>query len=1286
MSSQRTIRKLDKVSSNSLDERVSSAQWALAAWALLITVLVVVLGGFDDPRLLYNGWVRLCGVLATWGLLAWAVATPGRWMAERLRLGVAISLVLHTVLALVLVYAHLTFLLTEPKPDVYRQLVAEQQETPKLVDVVRPDTTDQPVFEKPAPTDRLTQQKPDAQQAKASSSSPSQPNPDPPELANAQAPQSLVERRPRTALVHRAKSPGQRSRQSESAKLATTVPKSVVKTEQLTKSANSRPSPAAQVAKAVSQATEASVSEPDLPAQPQPVSKANRDNSDAPRIAQTPPAPRRRQSPTEVVEPTLAKVAPSLTTPQTNRLTADPSRLDKPRSQTPASQDVVEPQQQRETPPSNIARRDTRARQLPLAASPTPLDRRTPIDVARAIAATPQSREPDDTTQATAQAERPVEPVATAVSKQPSPNTISDATADAENPNPAAPVVKPNRRRESQLVAETSAPTRNSSPNFKQAELNPDKSTPDPLIAATPRETTRQTSTSPAPRVLADSRGGAATRGEGLNSLNDSPAAPRYSAPFATATARRERSTQTERGAALAPNPVAKIVRSRASAAEPTSTLLALPVPEADVAGTETPQAISASSSAAVERQFANVTLGDVTAAEGRAEFDTGPPQIAPERGSGRGAIGGRLAMRAPQSTSGLGPRRAASAAMSPTATSTATPSGAAAPAGASPAAIARSQPQQGGAASPSIAGKSSRVDAPRLVQGRAPAGAMSGGGASSPSIGPPASAVDVGATPPRAGGSIARTRTTRSRQQSPSVAMSGGAAPARSSAGSSRSAAVAAAVLEPIAVALATPSAIDLGGSQPAAPAPATASATNAAPKRKTLMPAAVGVGGLATEPTLDAGIPQRVARRQSDALRMTPSRFANRSEGGEPTPPGRKRNPAPAFAARSDRVDAAPITNPSDPSPKTEAAIELGLEFLSRLQQEDGRWSLAEFGDLPVSEDELPNIQADGAATGLALLAFLGGGYDHFDDKYQTVVQRGLDYLVDQQTERGDIFPERRADSVGRNLPALKATRFYSHGIATLALCEAYGMTGDDELREPAQAALNYITETQHQRLNGWRYTEGSNSDLSVTGWQIMALRSGELAGLRVNQQTYRRAKQFVEQCRRSDGKNALYCYNPFVTGANEKTKHHDQPGTVMTSVGMLMQLYLGQNRDAPLMQRGADHLVQNLPTHAGEFTRAPVGTDKNPQRDTYYWYYATQVMFHMGGDHWQQWHEHLHPLLVNHQTVEGPLAGSWNPQRPVPDMWGHVGGRLYVTCMNLLSLEVSYRHLPLYEMTGK
>jgi hypothetical protein len=121
----------------------------------------------------------------------------------------------------------------------------------------------------------------------------------------------------------------------------------------------------------------------------------------------------------------------------------------------------------------------------------------------------------------------------------------------------------------------------------------------------------------------------------------------------------------------------------------------------------------------------------------------------------------------------------------------------------------------------------------------------------------------------------------------------------------------------------------------------------------------------------------------------------------------------------------------------------------------------------------------------------------------------------------------------------------------------------------------------------------------------------------------------------------------------------------------------MYLGWRRNNPAFARGATYLARIPPA---------IGTKSNPQRDTYYWYYGTQVMFQMGGKYWRDWNEALHPLLVDAQIREGELAGSWDPLKPVPDRWAAHAGRLYVTTMNLLSLEVTYRHLPLYEDTAK
>lgn len=113
--------------------------------------------------------------------------------------------------------------------------------------------------------------------------------------------------------------------------------------------------------------------------------------------------------------------------------------------------------------------------------------------------------------------------------------------------------------------------------------------------------------------------------------------------------------------------------------------------------------------------------------------------------------------------------------------------------------------------------------------------------------------------------------------------------------------------------------------------------------------------------------------------------------------------------------------------------------------------------------------------------------------------------------------------------------------------------------------------------------------------------------------------------------------------------------------------MRQYLGMKRDDPQLIAGANFLLTRLPDFG--------------QRDSYYWYYATQVMFHMQGEHWTEWNGALRDMLVSSQAKEGAASGSWDPIRPTPEKWGSAGGRHYLTCLNLLMLEVYYRHLPLY-----
>lgn len=426
--------------------------------------------------------------------------------------------------------------------------------------------------------------------------------------------------------------------------------------------------------------------------------------------------------------------------------------------------------------------------------------------------------------------------------------------------------------------------------------------------------------------------------------------------------------------------------------------------------------------------------------------------------------------------------------------------------------------------------------------------------------------------------------------------------------------------------------------------------------------LPIELGPIGLTGRSGVKPGVIPSSNRIDKSAIDFPRGRRPKREVGGPITPFGNKVASVESFQRRITRTrGGAPPAPAGMVGPATEEAIELGLAYLAERQNEDGSWSLQGHGTEVL-------LQSDSAATGLCLLAFQGAGYTHRQHQYADTVSRGLKFLVDNQRTNGDLY--RREDPLSDQNVA-----FYSHGIASLAVCEAYGMTQDTELKDPAQAALDYIVQTQHRKRGGWRYTPQVSADTSVTGWMMMALKSGQLSGLEVPSTTYQGIQKWLRLAQ-SPQRPDRYRYNPFAPDTPTQ-RHGQRPTPTMTSVGMLMRMYLGWRRDNRAMRSAADYLLKYPPQ---------IGTPRSPQRDTYYWYYATQVMFHMGGQTWEQWNRFLNPLLVDSQIKNGPEAGSWDPKLPVPDRWGAHAGGVYVTSMNLLSLEVYYRHLPIYEDTAQ
>ncbi len=318
-----------------------------------------------------------------------------------------------------------------------------------------------------------------------------------------------------------------------------------------------------------------------------------------------------------------------------------------------------------------------------------------------------------------------------------------------------------------------------------------------------------------------------------------------------------------------------------------------------------------------------------------------------------------------------------------------------------------------------------------------------------------------------------------------------------------------------------------------------------------------------------------------------------------------------------------------------ETEDAVKLGLAWLKKNQKRNGSWSMqGPYDDGALTENPC-------AATSMALLAFLGDGNTHMSGEYKDVVDKGIRYLVGLQDRSGLVAGKSRGHE-----------KMYSQAQATIVLCELYGMTKDSWLRPRAQLALDFAMDAQSDE-GGWRYQPKFDADTSVTGWFVMALKSGEAAGLEVHTPVWAGIDDFLTSVQSYEG--AAYAYQP---GRG--------PSPAMTAEGLLCRQYLGWQRDEPALKRGAMALVDGSPFNMRD-------------RDVYYWYYATQVLHHYGGSPWRVWNDEMREQLPKAQVKSGKEAGSWAPQQ---DSWGRNSGRLYTTCLSLYCMEVYYRHMPLYK----
>ena len=330
-----------------------------------------------------------------------------------------------------------------------------------------------------------------------------------------------------------------------------------------------------------------------------------------------------------------------------------------------------------------------------------------------------------------------------------------------------------------------------------------------------------------------------------------------------------------------------------------------------------------------------------------------------------------------------------------------------------------------------------------------------------------------------------------------------------------------------------------------------------------------------------------------------------------------------------------------------ESEASVAMGLAWLSKKQKTNGNW----VHDGTHDYDTV-------SATGLGLLPFLAAGQTHkpkdkASGKYKLNVQNAIKYLLATQQADGSF---RDKDKNGQ----LQEINMYSNAIATVALCEAYGMTGDKALlHEPVTRAVKFIQKAQGKN-GSWGYKPGDDGDTSIVGWQIQALHSAKLCqDVKVDSRVLDKAMKFLDSVASGSSK---YMY-----GYSEASSKRAS----LTAVGLLCRYYLnGWGPNSAGLRDGVDYLMkEQMP---GEKTF-----------DMYYYYYATQVLHFMGGDAWlKEWNPKMRDFFIKTQVKDESkpnVNGSWDADK---GSWiGPSCGRHGTTCFVLLSLEVYYRHLPLY-----
>jgi hypothetical protein len=342
-----------------------------------------------------------------------------------------------------------------------------------------------------------------------------------------------------------------------------------------------------------------------------------------------------------------------------------------------------------------------------------------------------------------------------------------------------------------------------------------------------------------------------------------------------------------------------------------------------------------------------------------------------------------------------------------------------------------------------------------------------------------------------------------------------------------------------------------------------------------------------------------------------------------------------------------------------RVDEGVAKALDWLAQQQKADGSFPTRDLGE--------PGI------TSLCVMAYLSAGHQPGQGKYGETINRGIDYALSCQKDPG-VFSNRDPYPMG-TAASITRTAVYNHAITGLMLCEAYGQTSRERsvrIKGAIDKALSETARMQHQPpkrdprdVGGWRYMHvwvTGDSDLSVTAWQLMFLRSAKNAQFEVpnEEKMITAAVEYVERSYQPE--SGVFFYGL----SNERNDHDRYASRAMVGAGVLSLSLAGKHQTE--MAHGAGKWILANPFDVYE--------RKNIHYDRFHYgaYYCSNAAAQLGGEYWQN----LFPTLA--QTLLGAQepAGSW----PAEQGEDQIYGPCYTTALSVLTLTPAYQLLPIYQ----